>query len=373
MIVLSDLYIDARYFRNHPKISVRQRLAAWLPCVVLVIYTVALANIRNFVPEHTFWLELYLVMLALTVVPKTIFALCSIIGLLFRSRKNYCDKIGIVLAALGVIVFMYGLTFGFSQLEVRHVKIYGKDIPKAFNGYRIVQFSDAHVGTYAGYRRGILERAIDSINAQNADMVVFTGDLQNVVPGELDDFAPLLKSLKAKDGVFSVLGNHDYSQYVNADSLRKREYERETIEKEYGLGWTLLLNENRKIRRGNDSIVIAGEENDGLPPFPHRADLEKTLAGVGDRAFVIMLQHDPSAWKRNILPQSSVQLTLSGHTHGGQMSIFGFRPTMLKYDNDYGLYEERGRHINVSGGLGGVVPFRFLMPGEIVVIELVSL
>ena len=146
--------------------------------------------------------------------------------------------------------------------------------------------------------------------------------------------------------------------------------ERELISLERRLGWDLLLNEHRVVHRGKDSLVIAGEENGGAPPFLNKADLNKTLSSVSTGAFVIMLQHDPSAWRREILPKSRVQLTLSGHTHGGQLSLFGFRPTMLTASEDKGLYEQSGRYLYVSAGLGGVVPFRFEMPGEITVITL---
>ena len=136
------------------------------------------------------------------------------------------------------------------------------------------------------------------------------------------------------------------------------------------VGWNLLLNDNCIVRRSADSIVIAGEENDGRPPFPRKADLSKTLHGISAQSFVVMLQHDPSAWRRSILPKCKAQLTLSGHTHGGQASIFGLRPTELLGKEDAGLYREGNRALYVSTGLGGFVPFRFHMDPEVVVITL---
>ena len=173
--------------------------------------------------------------------------------------------------------------------------------------------------------------------------MVFTGDLQNMLPDELRHYGRELSSLKAKDGVFSVLGNHDYSLYVKADTSVSNANERRLIALERGYGWTLLMNEHRVIRRGSDSIVIAGEENGGKAPFPKKSDLKKTLAGVSSDAFIVLLQHDPSAWRRYILPCSDVRLTLSGHTHGGQISMFGYRPTQLSGTEDSGLYRE-GNH-----------------------------
>lgn len=370
LIVLPDWYIDARYLRKRSAVRPWHRILALLPCAGMLVFTAWLASAPNFIPDRVLWLDIYLLLIGILVVPKDIFMVFSVAGLLFRTRHDWGGRIGAVLGVMAAVVTVYGSTLGFRQLEVRRIEIVSGDLPEAFDGYRIVQFSDAHVGTYDGVYRGILHTAVDSINAQNADAVVFTGDLQNIVPCEIDSHAGELGRLAAKDGVFSVLGNHDYSQYVRASDAVKAQYERDTQAKERAMGWILLMNENRKIRRGGDSIVIAGEENDGESPFPGRGDIGKTIHGVGDNAFVVMLQHDPSAWKRSILPGSHAQLTLSGHTHGGQISLFGFRPTMLKYAEDYGLYGHKGRYLNVSCGLGGVIPFRFRMPGEIVVITL---
>ena len=132
------------------------------------------------------------------------------------------------------------------------------------------------------------------------------------------------------------------------------------------------MNESRVVRRGADSIVIAGAENDGRPPFPSRIDMKRMLTGVTDSAFVVVLQHDPSSWRRTILPQSNAMLTLSGHTHGGQLSIFGFRPTQLTGREDCGIYREGDRVLNVSTGVGGFIPFRFGMPPEVVELTLRS-
>ena len=130
------------------------------------------------------------------------------------------------------------------------------------------------------------------------------------------------------------------------------------------------MNSNRAIRRNGDSIVIAGMENDGRPPFPQKADIRKTLAGVNGNAFIVMLQHDPSAWRRTILPKSKAQLTLSGHTHAGQLKIFGWSPAAISYEEWYGMYYEGDRAMNVSAGVGGFIPFRLGASNEIVVITL---
>lgn len=373
-IVLPDLYFDLHYLRRSSWRIWWKRLLWWLPSIGLLGYTVALASIRNFAPDDLFWLNLYLFLVGLIVTPKAIFAFCSGLGLLYcrltHTRNNWGNLVAPPLCLFSLYILIYGSTLGFRKLEVRHIDIYSRELPKAFDGYRIAQFTDAHVGTLTGNRYKMLTRVIDSLNAQNADAIVFTGDLQNMQPSELYPVQDLLKSLHAKDGVFSVLGNHDYSQYIKADPAVKAANEREVISRERQFGWTVLLNEHHTIRRGKDSLVIAGEENDGLPPFPDRGDINKTLEGISPSAYVVMLQHDPSAWRRSILPKSQVQLTLSGHTHGGQIQLFGLRPTMLTSKEDYGLYLDGNRALYVSAGISGLIPFRFGIPGEIAVITL---
>ena len=285
-------------------------------------------------------------------------------------RRWRC-KIGVVGAAVIILLTAYGWTFGSQQLTVRPVTIVCSDLPQAFDGYRIVQFSDAHVGMMTGWRKAMLQRAVDSIMNQRADMIVFTGDLQNIEPHELPEHLAQLSRLKAPDGVYSVLGNHDYAVYQKADSATKAANCRLTCEYERRAGWQLLLNEHRTIRRGSDSLIVAGMENWGVAKrMPHRGDVGKTLAGLQRSAFVVMLEHDPSAWRARILPESWVQLTLSGHTHGGQLRLFGWSPVSFTYDEWGGLYHEGRRHLFVSTGLGGLIPFRLGISGEIVVITL---
>ncbi len=330
VIVLSDVYIDAHYFRKRIRLSWQQRLAWWIPTIFLVIYTCVLASIRNFAPNNLTWLNTYLFLLGAFVGPKTIFGICSLIGwvvrkTIIRTRRNYGHYVGVAVSSVTLSAYMYGLTFGFSQIRVRHETLTVRNLPKSFDGYRIVHVSDLHVGTFNGWRKTILEDEMDSIKNAKADQIVFTGDLQNMRPEEILPFVPLLKS--SMQGTIAVPGNHDYAEYVDLTPDEEREQVARFADiVRNKLGWTLLKNSHTTIRRGNDSIVIAGTENDGKPPFPQKADYRQTLKGVKPDAFVIMLQHDPSAWRRHILPQNLAQITLCGHTHGGQMQIFASAP-----------------------------------------------
>lgn len=338
----------------------------------MIAVTLVYAMIDNFAPDNLTWFNIYLFMLGLIVVPKVLFVMSSLMGrllrCLFKLRRNWGNYIGLVLVLGQLYVLFTGSMTGTDRLAVKQVTIEFDDLPSAFDGYRIVQFSDIHLGSM---RTELMERAVVEINKQHADIIAFTGDIQNMRPQELTRFAPLLSRLRAKDGVYSVLGNHDYSQYMpKLDEAQKKANEMQTRNFQTSVGWNLLLNDNCIVRRSADSIVIAGEENDGRPPFPQKADLRKTLHGISAQSFVVMLQHDPSAWRRSILPKCKAQLTLSGHTHGGQASIFGLRPTEFLGKEDAGLYREGNRALYVSTGLGGFVPFRFHMDPEVVVITL---
>lgn len=303
------------------------------------------------------------VMLLLTTV-------CGLSWYFIKHRKLLYGLSVVVMLLWGA--FLYGSYIGVNQLEVKHIELAFDDLPDAFDDYKIVQFSDVHIGTLTGWRHQLLERMIDSINAQCADIVVFTGDMQNKVPDEIFPDTALLAKIKAKDGVCSVLGNHDYAMYVNG----LNEFEQYTnlglrMSIDHDLGWHLLVNGRHKVRRGGQYIVIAGMDNDGDGMrFPQNGDISYALNGIKRSDFVVMLEHDSSSWKRKILPHSHTQLTLTGHTHGGQFSIFGWSLASLKYKENSGLYNEGGRYLYVSNGISGVVPFRFGVPPEITVITL---
>ncbi len=312
---------------------------------------------------------LFFLVVGLVIVPLIIALLCR--WLLPRKVWRW-TALACTLLIWGLI--SYGFWFGFEQFEVHHIEYASSDLPASFDGYRIVQFSDAHIATMSGSRQWMLQRMMDSINGQRADMIVFTGDLQNLRPDELPSQLPLLRQLHAPDGVYSVLGNHDYATYLKCDDATKEKYNLETQRLFRQTGWTLLMNEHRVIHRDSDSIVIAGMENwSKAKRLPQRGDVAKTLAGITTpHPFIVMLQHDPTAWREKILPECHAQLTLSGHTHGGQFSLFGWSPVSLGYGEWRGFTYEGSRAIYVSTGIGGLVPFRLGMPGEIVVITLKS-
>ena len=373
LILIPDLYLDWRYWRH--KYQVGGRLMRWLPSIVLTAYTIALALMKKFIPDNPGILYIYLVLLVLFAVTKAVFMLCSITGLgfcrLFKTKKNFGNLVGLLCVPVIWYILFYGIFIGFNKLEVNRHTYTSPALPEAFDGYKIVLFSDAHVGSYTERNEEVLKRAIDSINAQQPDLIVFVGDLQNTQPQDIYRHIDVLGSLKAKDGIYSILGNHDYGDYICGNTARKVANCRETISLEQQFGWTVLQNEHRNISRDKSSIVIAGMENDGDGiKFPQKGDVIKTLKDVKEGTFILMLEHDPSAWRRKIIPDGRAQLTLSGHTHKMQFSIFGWCPMTIYQKEVNGWYQEGEQSLFVTAGLGGLIPFRFGSTGEIVVLTL---
>lgn len=379
LIILPDLYLDLHYWRH--KYSVGQRFIRWLPTIGMVAYTIYLMYEKNFIPDNPNILYIYLLLLGLIAIPKLVFMLCSVTGLTFskllhkKSAKhpanNYGNLIGLICVPVIWYVVLYGSFIGFNKVEVNRQTFASPDLPKAFDGYKVVLFSDAHVGSYTARNEHVLKKAIDNINAQHPDMIVYTGDIQNTQPQDIYRHMDVLSSLKAKDGIYTILGNHDYGDYICGNTARKVANMRETMSLEKQMGWTLLMNEHRYIDRGKSHIIIAGMENDGDGiRFPQKGDIKKTLKGVDDDDFVLMLEHDPSSWRRKIIPDGRAQLTLSGHTHKMQFALFDWCPMSLTGKEVNGWYTEDEQSLFVTAGLGGLIPFRFGAPGEIVVITL---
>ena len=375
VLLLPQLYFDRRKLRRR---KMWQRLLRWLPTVAMMVLTVALAMERDFVPHEMTVMNIYLMLLGLIFAPKAIYVLCSLAGRIVRkirhSRYNWGNLVGFFLAFFIVFVVLYGSFVGVRRLNVNRLEIALKDLPEAFDGYRIVLFSDAHVGSFTGWRQSLLQRDIDSINAQQADAIFFVGDLQNMRPIELYPVRAILNSLEARDGVFSVLGNHDYSDYIDDDPAVKAANEREIVNRQRWFGWTPLLNGHVVLKRGatKERLVIAGVEcNASRGDLPKvRTDVAKALRGVRPDDCVILLRHDPTNWRLEANADPRVKLTLSGHTHGGQVSLFGFRPTELRFPENYGLYREGDHQLYVTSGIGGLIPFRFGVSPEIAVITL---
>jgi predicted MPP superfamily phosphohydrolase len=294
------------------------------------------------------------------------------------TRSQFISQAALVIAFIPFASLIYGMVYGGTDYKVRKLRLKFANLPKAFNGLKILQISDLHVGSFLSTEP--LERAIKMINAQNADYVFFTGDLVNNRTDEAYPFMETLKKIKAKEGIYSILGNHDYGDYVQWDSPEeKRKNMLDFYEVHKNLGWKLLRNENIVLNKDNSTIAVAGVENWGKSMrFPKYGDLDKAYKGIAENTFTILLSHDPSHWEAKVLDHPhKADITLSGHTHGMQFGIdtkvFKWSPIQYVYPQWAGLYKRGKQNIYVNRGLGYLgYPGRAGIRPEITVIEFLS-
>lgn len=392
MTFLVDWYIlaDVRKASRRPH---RRRntwifIATCIPYWALLIVAVSLpirAADRSILP--VMWLLFtYITIL----IPKMVYVVCSLIGRLanIRSRRleNYGAMVGVPLAVLVCIMMWWGVAVTRHEIDVKEVQIESDRIPERFNNYRVVQISDIHTGTW-GEDTTFVSKLVDCVNGLNPDVVLFTGDIVNRQTSELQPFLTVLSKLKAKDGVYSVLGNHDYGDYMDWSHPRHRETNNALLAAwQKQMGWRLLNNEYEYLRRDNDSIVLIGVENWGEPPFGQYGDLGKAYPsspggnGLYDNNFKILMTHNPKHWSEVVCKESNIDLTLSGHTHAMQMEVdlFGKRlsPAVFRYPYWGGMYEGKSKdgrpmqlYVNIGDG-EVAIPMRIGATPEVTVFTL---
>ena len=375
-LLLPDLYIYFVYIVRRTK-NTLLRLSYWIPTLLLVILYVYFMYLTgdNAMSHHALGIGRLAIALMLFATPKTLFMLCSLIGILVHALLKRCPTRPFTLVGVGLALYSfgciaYGSFFGITRFEVKEVEYSSPRLPDGFDGYRIVQLSDIHIGSWQGRQKSI-QKLVDMANGQEADLIVFTGDLVNQQSHELDGFAPILSRLHAPDGVYSILGNHDYGTYYHWKSPEEESANLDyLLHQQAAMGWTMLNNDHAIVWHKGDSIALVGVENDGEPPFSQFADLPKALRGT-DGMFKILLSHNPTHWRREVLPQSDIDLMLAGHTHAMQAIFFGHSLAELMYPEWRGMYTEGGRSLYVNIGIGYVgLPFRFGAWPEITVITL---
>lgn len=292
------------------------------------------------------------------------------------SRSKFLSQMGLIVAAVPFSAFIYGMVKGAYDYRVKRVTLRLPNLPAAFEGFKMLQISDLHTGSFTSTEP--LKEAVRLINKQEADLVFVTGDIVNNVATELLPHVDALKEIRAKQGVFSVLGNHDYGDYVSWESREAKTQNLQTlIDTQRQMGWDVLLNENRRIEKDGAHIAVLGVENWGnRAGFPKYGDLDKAYSGSEDSPFKVLLSHDPSHWDGEINRKyNDIDLTVSGHTHGMQfgVNIPGLRwsPVQYVYDQWAGLYKRGQQHIYVNTGLGFIgYPGRVGFLPEITVFEL---
>lgn len=328
----------------------------WVPSLLLVLAEVGLQ--MGFL--HKLSVRVLFTTILFSAFPKVVFILFD----------AFLPWFFALIPALGVMGwFAFGFIEGWKRLELKHITFTSPDLPPYFDGYRLVQITDFHLGSFPP-GNDFVQKVVDATNNEEPDMILFTGDLVNNQASEVEPYLDTLGQLHASDGIYSIWGNHDYCEYGNNHSIGALKRNRRML---YGyqesLGWHQLMNEHHVVSHGMSSIAVIGVENPGQPPFTNRSNLKKAMKGLNPDMFKILLSHDPHHWRREVVGKK-IQLTLAGHTHAGQLKIGKWTPARMAFKEWGGAYRIGEQMLYVSSGIGGSFPFRLGAWPELTVITL---
>lgn len=359
IVVMSVLAFLPDFWLWHIGVSEWPLLLAilwWVPSLLLVLAEVGLQ--MGFF--HKLSVRVLFTTILFSAFPKVVFILFD----------AFLPWFFALIPALGVMGwFAFGFIEGWKRLELKHITFTSPDLPPYFDGYRLVQITDFHLGSFPP-GNDFVQKVVDATNNEEPDMILFTGDLVNNQAGEVEPYLDTLGQLHASDGIYSIWGNHDYCEYGNNHSIGALKRNRRML---YGyqesLGWHQLMNEHHVVSHGMASIAVIGVENPGQPPFTNRSNLKKAMKGLNPDMFKILLSHDPHHWRREVVGKK-IQLTLAGHTHAGQLKIGKWTPARMAFKEWGGAYRIGEQMLYVSSGIGGSFPFRLGAWPELTVITL---
>ena len=359
IVVMSVLAFLPDFWLWHIGVSQWPLLLAilwWVPSLLLVLAEVGLQ--MGFF--HKLSVRVLFTTILFSAFPKVVFILFD----------AFLPWFFALIPALGVMGwFAFGFIEGWKRLELKHITFTSPDLPPYFDGYRLVQITDFHLGSFPP-GNDFVQKVVDATNNEEPDMILFTGDLVNNQASEVEPYLDTLGQLHASDGIYSIWGNHDYCEYGNNHSIGALKRNRRML---YGyqesLGWHQLMNEHHVVSHGMSSIAVIGVENPGQPPFTNRSNLKKAMKGLNPDMFKILLSHDPHHWRREVVGKK-IQLTLAGHTHAGQLKIGKWTPARMAFKEWGGAYRIGEQMLYVSSGIGGSFPFRLGAWPELTVITL---
>jgi predicted MPP superfamily phosphohydrolase len=369
LLIASSLYIWKKYYRSQsPAFSGTMFRIAGL-FVLVYIPKIFLAGILV-LKQIIFW-SYWLLLIVINSVNH------DNILLLNEKPFDLIPRVGLCISIVIFGIILYGITSGRFRFKIRRLSLAFEKLPDSFNVLKIIQISDLHTGSlYRNIKR--FDKVVSIINNEKPDLIFFTGDIVNEFAGELDSWESFFSRLKAKYGKFSVLGNHDYGDYYPWKSSEEKEANtRKIIDFESRMGFRVLMNESVLIKTDGQEINILGVENWGSRMFKRYGKLDRAMVGTGDNNFKILLSHDPSHWDAEIAGKTSIDLTLSGHTHGFQFGIrtrwIKWSPVKKLYPRWEGLHQAGNQYMYVNTGLGYIgFPGRIGIPPEITVITLVT-
>lgn len=348
----------------------------FLVVIGVVVLVLGVALFIKQAGDQTIFSNFQMGLLFLLLIPKLGFAIVSFIGDVgrlimfvirwaftsgtvrtFPARHDLQIILAISFAALLFVFSVHGVLFGRSKFTVHRHEVFIKNLPQSFDGFTITQISDIHVGSFSSPSE--LKKGFQLANDLNSDLLVFTGDIVNTMANEVEPFLTDFSKLRAREGKYAILGNHDYGDYYRWESQTDKFNNLKHLkELESAAGFCLLNNDAVRITRNGESIYLVGVENWGQPPFPRYGNFEKAMRTVPNGASVILLSHDPSHWEAEVLPSKRVDLMLSGHTHGLQFGFetpwFSWSPAQWKYPYWAGLYTRDNFSLYVNRGFGFV-------------------
>jgi predicted MPP superfamily phosphohydrolase len=360
--------------------------------IVVVLFMVMNSFARRFSVKRTYWGFQGAGVIMSDLLPKMFFTVFVLLFALIQGAyiglnhffihsaqlRLHLDWLLIAGTIISLTLFIFivrGILVGRFDFKVLKETVHFDSLPEAFDGLKVVQISDMHIGSFYRHHDQIA-KAVEMVNNLNPDIIVFTGDMVNNVSDELKGFEEILSKLKAPLGKFSILGNHDYGDYVKWESKEAKQKNLETLVLlERKAGFDLLLNENRIISKNGQQIAIVGVENWGTPPFAQYGQLPLAVQGTENTPFRILLSHDPSHWDVEVAEKTNIQLALAGHTHGMQFGIrigdWQWSPVQWRYERWHGLYTRKKQYLYVNRGLGHIgFPGRVGMLPEITLLEL---
>ncbi|MEI7596929.1 MAG: metallophosphoesterase [Bacteroidota bacterium] len=367
LLIFSLLFIDWLTFKAISNLILNKKISAIIiiisgPLFIILAFVFSLIIKNSNWPEYIQYRSYFIITTTGIVLyfSKAFIALFYAFQVLknylFKNTKLEFLKTGFILSSAFFALAIWGVFIGRYDFVVKNISINNQQIPKSFNGFKIAQISDLHLGSFSN--KADIEKGLKLLQEQNPDIIIITGDIINAQPEELEEYAELFKNLHAPYGKYSILGNHDMGDYRKWYDKYNSEHIKRMIDLETSLGFKVLANENVYIKKGNDSIAIAGVLNWGLPPFKPYGKISEAMSGIDNTIFCVLASHDPSQWKAQVLYKTNVDLMLSGHTHGMQMGIntawFKWSPVQYKYPQWSGLYVENNQQLYVNQGFGTI-------------------
>jgi hypothetical protein len=292
------------------------------------------------------------------------------------TRSDFLAKTAVAVTSIHAGALAWGIISGAHDYRIRRVKLPLKNLPKQFDGMKLAQLSDIHSGSF--FNKTAVKGGIEMLLNEKPDAIFFTGDLVNNEAKEVQDYMDIFSKVKAPLGVFSTLGNHDYGDYIQWDSAAAKVQNLKDLKEAHRLlGWDLLLDENRKLTVDGESIGVLGIQNWGAGGFTKYGNLDKALQGTDDLPVKLLLSHDPSHWREQVLGKTNIDASFAGHTHGMQYGIeigsFQWSPVQYRYKEWAGLYSENDQNLYVNRGYGYLgYPGRLGILPEITIVELVK-